>query len=119
MLDKKTGLTISDLIPLLPPTTKMKDLKDFLKQSITQQTSEIKLLQTKMAQQSKKMLELQPPKHTHKIFVDTEKNCGLCNSKLNLRDFYVYPCNHSLHRDCVVKLLVAKLEAHLLDDDFQ
>ncbi len=118
MLEKKTGLTISDLIPLLPPTTKIKDLKDFLKQGITQQTSEIKLLKKKIEKQSEQMIELQPPLHTHKIYVDAENNCELCNSKLNLRDFYVYPCSHSVHRDCVVQLLVAKLEAHLLDDDF-
>jgi len=48
LLDKHTGLLISDLIPILPKETKMRDLKEFLKQGITQQTSEIRTLQKKM-----------------------------------------------------------------------
>ena len=58
LTSKDTCLTIEDILPLLPPKTKMREIKRFLSQRITDRMGEINGLKKNIEGQSKEIEKL-------------------------------------------------------------
>jgi len=48
------------------------------------------------------------------ITVDAGERCSVCSIPILTRQFYVFPCHHTFHADCLVGLTKEYLPAHAL-----
>jgi len=48
------------------------------------------------------------------ITVDAAEKCAVCSFAILTRQFYVFPCHHTFHADCLVGLTKEYLPAHVL-----
>lgn len=104
---EQSCLTIEDILPLLPPKTKMKEIKKFLSSRITGRMDEINRLKKNIERKSKEIQKLQDSKKkkgkSH-ILVDPNQKCDLCKQTIFSEEFYVFSCKHSLHRYCIIRM---------------
>ena len=110
LTSQDTCLTIEDILPLLPAKTKMREIKRFLSQRVTERMSEINSLRRNIESQSKEIDKLQETKRrkgkSH-ILVDPNQQCDLCRQIIFSEEFYVFSCKHALHRFCIIRTLQA------------
>ena len=106
---EQSCLTIEDVLPLLPPKTKMKEIKKFLSNRITDRMSEINRLKKNIERKSKEVQTLQDSKKkkgkSH-ILVDPTQKCDLCKHSIFSEEFYVFSCKHAMHRYCIIRLFM-------------
>lgn len=109
LTSEESCLTIEDVLPLLPPRTKMREIKRFLSKRITDRMTEITGLRRNIESQSKEIEKLQETKkkkgNSHTL-VDPTQNCSLCDQIIVSDEFYVFSCKHALHRFCIIRMLL-------------
>ncbi|KAL0245373.1 hypothetical protein GEMRC1_009452 [Eukaryota sp. GEM-RC1] len=105
-------LRIEDILPYLDTLTNIGALKDELLTSLKEYAIEIEDLNismdksTKSADLTRKSLkELK----NRSIEVSAADTCLFCNVAALHRPFYVFPCAHKYHEDCLLKVLSSKL----------
>ena len=109
LTSEESCLTIEDVLPLLPPKTKMREIKFLLSKRIKDRMTEINGLRLNIESQSKEIEKLQETKkkkgNSHTL-VDPTQNCSLCDQMIVRDEFYVFSCKHALHRFCIIGLLL-------------
>lgn len=105
--DKKR-LKIDDLLPLFPPDEKVQDMKDQLCNCLSDYKKTIDELKTNLASlsdNSEVLRNLQrKQKHKH-ITISPNQTCELCFKAIFEKEFYVFPCQHAFHRQCIYNKL--------------
>ena len=80
-MSEESCLTIEDLLPLLPPKTKMREIKKFLSLRIDERMGEINGLKNSIEDQShviSKLQESKKKKGKSHILIDPNQQCFLC-----------------------------------------
>ncbi|CCH58213.1 hypothetical protein TBLA_0A04170 [Henningerozyma blattae CBS 6284] len=102
-------LTIRDLLPLFNQFTTIANLKEELikslethGQSMTQVSEDIKQ-SIKMKKIIVQDIEMFKQRY---VMLEPRVSCSHCNMILQTRKFFVFPCNHSFHTDCLIKVIL-------------
>lgn len=105
---KDTVLKIDDLLPLFPEDAKVEDMKTHLCLCLDQYNSKIMDLKQQLAEHSKSAEELRrkqrKQRHKH-ITINPQQECDICSTSIFKKEFYVFPCLHAFHRDCIARQL--------------
>lgn len=108
ILNSENVLKIDDLLPLFPEDAKVEDMKKHLCECLDQYNSKILDLKQQLQEHSKSAEELRKKqrKQRHKhITINPAQECDICSQSIFKREFYVFPCLHAFHRECIWKKL--------------
>ena len=45
------------------------------------------------------------------VLITSSQKCDVCQGRLLSRAFYMFPCRHAFHRDCLTDIIVSTLSA--------
>jgi len=107
--DKSQGvLKVEDLLGLFPPEAKVEEMKKHLCSCLEDYEQKIARLRTQIQQHSDNAERLRTEKRNQRnkhITISPGQACDLCFISVFEREFYVFPCGHAFHRDCVFDFL--------------
>lgn len=106
-------LKIEEILPFFSNFTVIDYFKDEICQSLTKYNSEIDELKSKMDEAtSSARLIRDDIKMMRNRFVTIQSSqiCSLCGSPLLQNQFYLFPCSHSFHSDCLFEFVEDKLD---------
>jgi len=107
-------LKIEDVLPFFPDFVTIDHFKDALCESLSEYNQGIDLLKDEMNIATESAMKIrssiQLTKNNHLVVGSTDC-CQVCGKQLTSRAFYIFPCQHGWHRDC----LVSEIKAHLID----
>lgn len=106
LLDEAADLKIEDVLPFFPDFTVIDDFKEDICLALERYSDKIEALKVEMQTAAEvtehikhEVSELQ----SRFVVVDSGAACDTCGAALLNRQFYVFPCQHSFHADCLVK----------------
>ncbi|XP_065844581.1 vacuolar protein sorting-associated protein 18 homolog [Oscarella lobularis] len=106
-------LKIEDVLPFFPNFVTIDDFKDVICLSLQEYNENIETLKTEMQQATESgeqiRKDIQETRKKSRV-VAAQKKCEVCSFPLVTREFYVFPCNHVFHVDC----LASEVSHHLL-----
>ncbi|EDV25490.1 uncharacterized protein TRIADDRAFT_55631 [Trichoplax adhaerens] len=107
-------LKIEDILPFFPDFVTIDHFKDAICSSLQEYNKHIESLRQEMqeATESAKSLreDIQAMKNSYRI-ISVQETCTICSFNIMSRAFYLFPCGHMFHTDC----LIAEVEPHLND----
>ena len=101
-------LKIDDLLQYFPDQAKVETLKDELCKCLDEYNERIQKLKEDLQEHSRnaEVLRQNTRKQKHKfIMVHPTQHCDLCFAGLLSKEFYVFPCLHGFHRECLLRVL--------------
>ncbi|AMD19006.1 HBR105Wp [Eremothecium sinecaudum] len=102
-------LTIKDLLPLFNELTTIADLKDELVRSLEgHRVSMTHIYQEinnciKIKKEIRQDIDLFSKRHK---LLKPGVSCDICRHILTTRKFFVFPCGHNFHTDCIIKEII-------------
>lgn len=99
-------LKIEDLLPFFPDFVVIDDFKEEICAALEEYSKNIELLRKEMdesAQTSETIRADIAGLGSRFAIVEPGERCFICSYPLLSRQFYVFPCQHSFHGDCLVK----------------
>lgn len=103
--ESKDLLKIEDVLPFFPDFVTIDHFKDALCESLSEYNKGIDQLKEEMnvATSSAKSIRwsIQQSKNRHLVVGGTER-CCICMRPLLTRAFYMFPCQHGFHHDCLL-----------------
>lgn len=106
LLDKCELLTIKDLLPRIPDFTTIDNLKDEICTDLERFGTLINKLSLEMNSSIKinDNITKQIGAYSEKTqIIAAGESCALCDLLLTSRKFFIFPCSHAFHTDCLVK----------------
>jgi hypothetical protein len=107
-------LKIEDILPFFPDFVTIDHFKDAICTSLQEYNQHIEQLKEEMddATESAKEIRTEIQRLRNKFsFVRGQDKCSSCSYPLMIRAFYLFPCSHRFHTDC----LIAEVLPHLTD----
>lgn len=104
VLDKCELLRIEDILALFPDFSSIEEFKEELLRSIEGYNSAINQLNRDMEEsiQTAKSIKGEISKLSKRhVLIEPGEACQICNFPLATRKFYVFPCQHAFHFDCL------------------
>lgn len=105
-LEGTSLLKIEDILPFFPDFVVIDDFKDDICEALEGYSAQIERLKLEMADATeaadaikRDIVELQ----NRFVVVDAAAKCDSCAVQLLSRQFYVFPCQHAFHADCLIK----------------
>ena len=105
-LESTSLLKIEDILPFFPDFVVIDDFKDDICEALEGYSSQIEQLKLEMTNATeaadairRDIAELQ----NRFVVVDAAAKCDVCSAQLLARQFYVFPCQHAFHADCLIK----------------
>lgn len=99
-------LKIEDILPFFPDFVVIDEFKDDICEALEGYSVQIEQLKQEMADATeaadaikRDIAELQ----NRFVVVDAAAKCDSCSGQLLARQFYVFPCQHAFHADCLIK----------------
>ncbi|KAG8753387.1 hypothetical protein FRC14_006087 [Serendipita sp. 396] len=114
---RDTSLKIEDILPFFPDFVVIDDFKDEICLALEEYTKDIDKLRAEMDEATKSAeLIKKDISNLKNRFVTLEpgERCSNCSYPLFSRQFYVFPCQHCFHADCLIGLVKEYLPAHSL-----
>jgi hypothetical protein len=106
---QKSGiLKIEDVLPIFPPFVVINDFKDEICRSLKEYNSHINDLvleiedSTAAAQMIRSDIDRLPNKFGA---ISSNQTCELCRTPILSKSFYLFPCTHVYHQNCLVDYL--------------
>ncbi|KAL5480112.1 hypothetical protein EMCRGX_G023734 [Ephydatia muelleri] len=107
-------LRMEDILPFFSDTATIDPLRDTVCKSLTEYKNQVAELQRDMesATESARNIhsDIQVFRNQYCKLRSTDK-CQLCGSRLMTSSFYMFPCHHACHKDCLIKELLQLLPA--------
>eukprot|EP00045_Choanoeca_perplexa_P017973 m.273035 g.273035 ORF g.273035 m.273035 type:complete len:1048 (-) comp17683_c0_seq1:3939-7082(-) len=106
VLEQSKVLKIEDILPLFPDFAKIDQFQEHIQQSLETYNEEIKELKETMehATGSARAIHQEIVELNRKYEVVTgNMSCSFCGYPLMSRSFYVFPCSHAFHKDCLIR----------------
>ncbi|KAM3137990.1 hypothetical protein pb186bvf_009885 [Paramecium bursaria] len=105
-LTKETDtIKIEDLLPHFNENIKIEHFKDEICNSLKNYNEEIEKLKEEMKKLSANSDQLKNELKMTKnkfLIIDTQQKCEHCLKHLFNDTFYIFPCNHGFHKECIV-----------------
>ena len=111
-IERSELLSIEDILPFFPDFVVIDDFKNEICSALETYATKIESLKAEMEEASKSAQSIREDIDklgSRFVTVDPQDKCNLCMEKLLDRQFYVFPCRHTFHADC----LIAETTAHL------
>ncbi|PIA13753.1 hypothetical protein COEREDRAFT_11032 [Coemansia reversa NRRL 1564] len=109
LVRRSNRLGVEDILPFFPDFTRVDDFKDDICVALEDYESQIKDLRGEMDEATRTAEAMQRDMSGLKsrfAILSTEEGCQVCGKPLWLRQFYVFPCQHSFHGDCLTRRVV-------------
>ncbi|KAL6310046.1 Pep3/Vps18/deep orange family-domain-containing protein [Sparassis latifolia] len=116
-LENTDLLKIEDILPFFPDFVVIDDFKDEICTALEGYSAHIDVLKNEMDEATRNAEAIkQDIAALQKRFVtiDATEKCSVCGFPLLARQFYVFPCQHTFHADCLIGLTKEYLPAHAL-----
>eukprot|EP01116_Phalansterium_solitarium_P021883 TRINITY_DN700_c0_g2_i4.p1 TRINITY_DN700_c0_g2~~TRINITY_DN700_c0_g2_i4.p1 ORF type:complete len:1144 (-),score=456.35 TRINITY_DN700_c0_g2_i4:184-3615(-) len=105
---------IEDILPFFPEFTRIDDFKHEICASLEDYNRHIEQLKREMdsATRSAELIRQDIADLRNKYgYVESSQRCGLCKYPALCRDFYLFPCEHAFHADCLRAEMLRHLPA--------
>ena len=107
-LESTDLLKIEDILPFFPDFVVIDDFKEEIAHALEGYSSHIEALKVEMNEATQTAESLKQDVIALKnrfVTVDAGEQCSVCPHLLMTRQFYVFPCHHSFHTDCLIGLV--------------
>jgi hypothetical protein len=107
-LESTELLKIEDILPFFPDCVVIDDFKDEIANALESYSAQIEALKNEMddaTRSAESMKEYIVGLKNRFITVDAGERCSVCSIPILTRQFYVFPCHHAFHADCLVGLV--------------
>ncbi|KAH3902013.1 uncharacterized protein SCODWIG_01178 [Saccharomycodes ludwigii] len=109
IVDSAGVLTIKDLLPLFDDITTIANIKDEFIKSVNQHAELMKEISqeiTDLVRIKKNILQDIEAFQDRYVKIEAGSHCDSCHELLQNKKFYVFPCGHNFHLNCLVKLIL-------------
>ncbi|KAG5647608.1 hypothetical protein DXG03_008961 [Asterophora parasitica] len=110
-------LKIEDILPFFPDFVVIDDFKEEIAHALEGYSAHIDALKAEMDEATQTAESIKQDIVALKnrfVTIDAGEQCSVCSHLLLSRQFYVFPCRHSFHADCLIGLAKEYLPAHAL-----
>ncbi|KAG0263918.1 hypothetical protein DFQ27_001570 [Actinomortierella ambigua] len=101
-------LKIEDVLPFFPDFVLIDDFKEEICTALEEYNAHIDALKTEMDEATNSAENIRKDvrelRSRFAVVASTEK-CTICDFPLLTRQFYIFPCQHTFHADCLIKHL--------------
>ncbi|KAJ9093867.1 hypothetical protein QFC21_006240 [Naganishia friedmannii] len=107
LLEESPLLKIEDILPYFPPFTSLDSIKNEVCGALESYSVRIDHLRQEMQGATDSANQIKEDiKNLENRFVtvDRDEACSRCGKMLLIRQFYVFPCQHVFHADCLIAL---------------
>jgi len=107
-LESTDLLKIEDILPFFPDFVVIDDFKEEIAHALEGYSSHIDTLKNEMNEATQTAESIKQDITALKnrfITIDAHEGCSVCSQLLLARQFYVFPCRHSFHADCLIGLV--------------
>lgn len=108
LLEESPLLKIEDILPFFPPFTSLDSIKNEICSALESYSGRIDQLRQDMqnaTESADRIKEDIKRLETRFVTVDRDEACSRCGKLLLIRQFYVFPCQHVFHADCLITLV--------------
>ena len=108
LLEVTDLLKIEDLLPFFPDFVVIDDFKEEICVALEDYSTHIETLRAEMDEATKSAASITAEIENLRnrfITVDATERCSHCQMLLMTRQFYVFPCQHVFHADCLITLV--------------
>ncbi|TFK36843.1 DigA protein [Crucibulum laeve] len=116
-LENTDLLKIEDILPFFPDFVVIDDFKEEIAHALEGYSAHIDELKSEMDDATRTADAIKKDITALKnrfITIDAGEQCSHCSHLLLTRQFYVFPCHHTFHADCLIGLAKDYLPAHSL-----
>ncbi|TFY83521.1 hypothetical protein EWM64_g503 [Hericium alpestre] len=116
-LENTDLLKIEDILPFFPDFVVIDDFKDEIANALEGYSAQIDSLKNEMdeaTRNAESIKEYIAGLKNRFITIDAGEKCSVCSYPLFTRQFYVFPCQHTFHADCLIGLTKEYLPPHAL-----
>ncbi|KAG0369768.1 Pep3/Vps18/deep orange family-domain-containing protein [Gamsiella multidivaricata] len=110
-------LKIEDILPFFPDFVLIDDFKEEICKALEEYNLHIDELKTEMDEATKSAenirIDVRELRSRFAVVASTER-CTACDYPLLTRQFYIFPCQHTFHADCLIKKLTPFLSTRQL-----
>ncbi|KAF9575733.1 hypothetical protein EC968_001923 [Mortierella alpina] len=107
-------LKIEDILPFFPDFVLIDDFKEEICKALEEYNVHIEELKTEMDEATRSAenirIDVRELRSRFAVVASTER-CTACDFPLLTRQFYIFPCQHTFHADCLIKKLTPFLSA--------
>jgi vacuolar protein sorting-associated protein 18 len=110
-------LKIEDILPFFPDFFVIDDFKDEICNALEGYSEHIERLKDDMDEATRSAEAIKrdiADLRNRFIVVDDGEKCESCGLQLLSRQFYVFPCQHAFHADCLITEVTRHLAPHIL-----
>ena len=107
-------LKIEDILPFFPDFVTIDKFKDAICTSLQEYSRHIDSLKAEMDEATDSAREIRAEIHAFRhrsVVVRSHDKCAACGYPLMMRAFYLFPCAHKFHADCLVAEVLPHLPA--------
>ncbi|KAK4699337.1 vacuolar protein sorting-associated protein 18, partial [Phenoliferia sp. Uapishka_3] len=104
-LESTDLLKIEDILPFFPDFVVIDDFKDEICTALEGYSAHIERLKEDMDEATRSAEAIKADiadLRNRFVVVDAAEKCGSCGQQLLTRQFYVFPCQHAFHADCLI-----------------
>ncbi|KAJ6574972.1 Pep3/Vps18/deep orange family-domain-containing protein [Mycena capillaripes] len=116
-LENTDLLKIEDVLPFFPDFVVIDDFKEEITNALEGYSNQINGLKSKMDEATRTADSIKQDitaLRNRFVTVDAGEQCSVCSHLLLTRQFYVFPCRHTFHADCLIGLAKEYLPQHAL-----
>jgi hypothetical protein len=107
-LEDTNLLKIEDILPFFPDFVVIDDFKEEIAHALEGYSEHIDVLKNEMDEATRTAESIKGDIAALKnrfVTVDAGEQCSVCSHLLLTRQFYVFPCQHTFHADCLIGLV--------------
>lgn len=111
-LDNTNILKIEDILPFFPDFVVIDDFKEEIAHALEGYSAHIDDLKREMDDATRTAESIKQDIAELKnrfVTIDAGERCSVCSQPLLTRQFYVFPCQHTFHADCLIGLVCLSL----------
>lgn len=110
-------LSIEDILPFFPDFTVIDSFKDEICLALEGYAARIEDLKAEMEQatESARNIRTDIDRLSQRfVTVEPDDKCGICEQDVLQRQFFVFPCRHAFHADCLIAVTTRRLSPRSL-----
>ncbi|KAI6136496.1 Pep3/Vps18/deep orange family-domain-containing protein [Pisolithus sp. B1] len=110
-------LKIEDILPFFPDFVVIDDFKEEIAHALEGYSAHIDELKKEMDEATRTAESIKQDiaeLRSRFVTIAAEETCSVCAQLLLTRQFYVFPCQHTFHADCLISLARECLPTHAL-----